>query len=219
MLFAAAIAPSRSHLARSEATRSRVLDAAVACIVDAGFQASNLVRIAKVAGVTTGAIQHQFGDKATLLAEVVERGFERMVDRLAALPERALPVPDRVARIVGALWEGYDATSTRASLEILLAMRGDDAFRRRSVEFVAGMAERIDRLWMGTFSDVDCGRGRHVEAQRMVFATLNGLALERILVPGAPDNAADLARITRGVLAILESGPGDEGERSRKANP
>jgi AcrR family transcriptional regulator len=195
---------SRTQLARSEATRTRVLDAAVACIVEDGFQASNLGRIARSAGMTTGAIQHQFGDKATLLAELVERGFERMVDRLARLPGGELPVADRVAAVVGALWEGYDASSTRASLEILLAMRGDETFQRRSLEFLAGMRERIDRLWMGTFWDIDCGRGRHVEAQRLVFATLNGLALERILVPRMPDTAPDLARLGRGVLAILK---------------
>jgi AcrR family transcriptional regulator len=193
-----------AQVARSESTRARVLDAAIACIAEEGFQASNLSRIARHAGMTTGAIQHQFGDKATLLAEVIERGFERLVDRLARLPGGALPIDERVDALVGALWEGYDASSTRASLEILLAMRGDEAFRRRSLAFVAGMAERIDRIWMGTFWDIDCPRGRHVEAQRLVFSTLNGLALERILAPGMPDTARDLTRLSRGVLAILE---------------
>ena len=196
---------SSSHfqLSRSAATRARVLDAAVACIVEAGFQASNLGRIAQYAGMTTGAIQHQFGDKATLLAEVVERGFDRMVDRLARLPGETLPVEQRITAIVDALWEGYDASSTRASLEILLAMRGDDAFQQRSQEFLGRMRERIDRLWMGSLWDLEIPRARHVEAQRLVFTTLNGLALERILVAGMPDPASVLARLARGVLAIV----------------
>ena len=196
--------PPRTQLTRSEATQARVLDAAVACIVEEGFQASNLSRIAQAAGMTTGAIQHQFGDKATLLAEVVERSFERMVDRLARLPGGELPVAERVAKLVGALWEGYDASSTRASIEILLAMRGDEAFQQRSLAFVAGMGERIDRLWMGTFWDIDCARGSHVEAQRLVFTTLNGLALERILAPDRSEPAPALARLSRGVLTILQ---------------
>jgi len=204
MLISESTTASRSQLARSEATRTRVLDAAVACIVEAGFQASNLGRIAEHAGMTTGAIQHQFGDKATLLAEVVERGYERMVDRLARLPGGTLPVAERIQTIVDAIWDGYDASSTRASLEILLAMRGDDAFQRRSIEFETGMRERIDRLWMGSFWDLEIPRARHVEAQRLVFTTLNGLALERILVPAMPDPAPVLARLARSVLAIVE---------------
>jgi AcrR family transcriptional regulator len=196
----------RSHPRRSEATRTRVLDAAVACIAREGFQASNLSRIAREAGVTTGAIQHQFGDKATLLASVVERGFERMVDRLARLPGGQPTLRGRVACLVGALWDGYDAEGTRASVEILLSMRGDPSFQRRSLAFLDEMRERIDRFWMGTFWDVDCERARHLEAQRLVFSTLNGLALERLLVPALPDPTEDLARVVRGVLTLWKEG-------------
>jgi hypothetical protein len=110
--------------------------------------------------------------------------------------------------LVHALWEGYDAAHTRASLETLLAMRGDDAFRRRSIGFFTGMHQRIDRLWMGTFWDAPCGRAAHIEAQRTVFTTLNGLALERILVPGMPDPARDLARLARHALRLLEAESG-----------
>ena len=205
--MAAAAPETRSAPARGEATRQRVLDAAVACIAREGFAASNLSRIARQAGVTTGAIQHQFGDKANLLAEVVERSYEQMVDRLARLPAGAEPLAARVARLVDALWSGYDAASTRASLEILFAMRGDAAFRERSFAFLAAMHQRIDRLWMGTFWDAPCGRAGHIEAQRTLFATLNGLAVERILVPGMPDPAPDLARLARHALALLEARP------------
>jgi AcrR family transcriptional regulator len=201
----AAAPETRPAPARSEATRTRVLDAAVACIAREGFPASNLSRIARHAGMTTGAIQHQFGDKASLLAEVVERSYEQMVDRLARLPAGAEPLAARVSSLVEALWSGYDAASTRASLEILFAMRGDAAFRERSLAFLAAMHQRIDRLWMGTFWDAPCGRAGHIEAQRTVFATLNGLAVERILVPGMPDPAPDLARLARHALALLEA--------------
>jgi len=195
--------PPRTQLARSQATRDRVLDAAVACIADAGFQPSNLVRIAERAGMTTGAIQHQFGDKASLLAAVVERGFERLVESLARLPAGSERLEDRVAVVVRTLWEGYDASSTRASLEILLAMRADETFRSRSLEFLASVRERIDRLWMGTFWELDVERSRHVEAQRLVFTTLNGLAVERLLVPGMPDPTPNLDRLAEGVVTIV----------------
>ena len=88
-------------------------------------------------------------------------------------------------------------------MEILLATRGDAAFQDRSFEFLAGIAERIDRLWMGTLWDVDSSRARHVEAQRAVFTTLNGLAIERMLVPGMRDVAPDLERLADSVLATL----------------
>ena len=109
-----AAAEVRPASARSEATRKRVVEAAIACIAEEGFQASNLSRIARYAGMTTGAIQHQFADKAALLAEVVERGFEQMIDRLARMPGGEDPLAARVSKLVEALWSGYDAAGTRA---------------------------------------------------------------------------------------------------------
>jgi AcrR family transcriptional regulator len=198
---------------RSDGTRSRVLDAAVTCIARDGFQASNLARIARDAGVTTGAIQHGFGDKASLLAAVVERSFERMIDQLDQLPGGSSPPGERISAVVRLLWEGYDAASTRASLEILFAMRHDAAFQARTLGFLAQMHARADRLWMGSFWDLGLPRARHVEAQRLVFTTLNGMALERILVPAEPDTERDLARLTRGVVELLLT-DAPQGERA-----
>ena len=77
MAVMSSAAADRSASARSEATRKRVVEAAIACVAEEGFQASNLSRIARYAGMTTGAIQHQFGDKAALLAEVYGDGLWR----------------------------------------------------------------------------------------------------------------------------------------------
>lgn len=198
------IPSGRSQMLRSQETRARVIEAAVACIAEEGFHAANLARIADRAGVTTGAIQHQFGEKAALLAAAVERGFERMADAVARVPARSLALDERVAAFVRGLWDGYDADHTRAGFEILLALRSDAAFRDRTLGFLAGLRERLDRLWMGTFWDADVPRARHVDAQRLIFTTLNGLALERILLPEMPDPQADLERLARGVLEIMK---------------
>jgi AcrR family transcriptional regulator len=195
---------------RPDATRQRVLDAAVSCVSRHGFQRTNLASIARESGMTTGAIQHHFGDKASLLAAVVERGFASMVERLSCLPLRpsgdgsASDLTERVRNMVDALWAGYEAKQTRASLEILFAMRGDAAFGERANPFLVGMSERVDRLWMGSFWDLDLPRVRHMAAQRLIFTTLNGLALERILMPAMPDPRSDLDRLVRGVIHIFE---------------
>jgi hypothetical protein len=136
-----------------------------------------------------------------------------MVERLARMPASEAPLTARVPMLVNALWSGYDAASTRASLETLLAMRGDAAFQRRTLGFLAAMRARIDRLWMGTFWDAPCRRSGHVEAQRAVFATLNGLALERMLRPGMPDPAVDLARLALHVLELLQVDAGAKESR------
>ena len=42
-----------------------------------------------------------------------------------------------------------------------------------------------------------------MRAQRLLFTTLNGLAVEGMLLPGEPDARADLTLLTDGILRIL----------------
>ncbi len=192
----------------SDSTRERVLDAAALCLAEGGFARTNLARIAGRAGLTTGAIQHTFGDKATLLWAVVERGFERMADDVARIPAERLSLEERVAAFVDRLAGAYALPDTRGSLEVLLAMRGDEAFRGRAAAFLGEIRGRIDRMWMGTFWDVDAQRAAHVEAQRWIFNVLNGRAVEALLVPppASPEAEGDLEGLCGHVIALLRQG-------------
>lgn len=207
MCIMSASMSSAARAQKSEHTRERVLDAAVVCLEQRGFAASNLARIAEQAGLTTGAIQHLFPDKSALLVAVVERGFARMVEHVALAPVAGASLRERVSTLIDSVWEGYDASTTRASFEVLFAMRADGLFRERSAAFSLAMGQRIDRLWMGTLWDVPCKRGRHLEAQRLVYTTLNGLALERTLIPGAFDVSRVLGTLKTSVVHILEREP------------
>jgi AcrR family transcriptional regulator len=62
-----------------DSTRRRLLDAAIACIVDEGFYRASSNRIARRAGVTWGVIQHHFGTRENLLLEVVREGIDELV--------------------------------------------------------------------------------------------------------------------------------------------
>jgi AcrR family transcriptional regulator len=182
-----------------------VIDAAVACVAEKGFRSTNLARIARRAGVTTGAIQHHFGDKASVLAAVVERSFEDLVGDVARLTAAGRPLPERLEHFIETLWTHYVAAESRASLEILIQMRGEPEFSRRSLPYLEGILGAIDRMWMGLFWDAEVSRDRHVEGQRLLFTTLNGLALEKILFPEASDAAADLEMLQSRILQLLES--------------
>lgn len=200
----------RRQSQRSNETRSRVIDAAVACVAEEGFRSTNLARIAQRAGVTTGAIQHHFGDKASVLAALVERSFEDLVGDVARLPAEGQPLADRVASFIEVLWAHYLAPESRASIEVLIQMRGEEEFRRRSLPYLERIRGAIDRMWMGLFWDAEVPRERHVEGQRLLFTTLNGLAVEKILFPQADGAATDLAMLKSRILQGLESERGGD---------
>ncbi len=195
--------PRRTRAQRSNETRARVIDAASACICEEGLVHTNLSRIAIRAQVTTGAIQHQFGDKAAVLHAVVEHGFEQLARCIATTLTEEMALEARVGAFIDALAEGYAGPHTRASLEILLGMRSHAAFRHRSLRFLAGIRATVDRIWMGAFFDAPASRARHIEAQRVIFATINGQALEGILLVAGPETKKDLEQLKERVLGLI----------------
>ena len=62
----------RSQAQRSAATRAHLIDAARQLFADKGFAGVSTQAIVAAAGVTRGALYHQFADKAALFAAVYE---------------------------------------------------------------------------------------------------------------------------------------------------
>jgi AcrR family transcriptional regulator len=67
--------------------RRRIVDAGVHCVAREGVTGASMAAIAREAGVSKALLHYHYHDRATLLAEVVERIGERAVSREAAALE------------------------------------------------------------------------------------------------------------------------------------
>lgn len=74
----------RTQAERSAATRSALLAAARPLFAEHGYAAVSTDQIARAAGVTRGALYHQFAGKEELFAAVFEEVEGEIADRLAA---------------------------------------------------------------------------------------------------------------------------------------
>jgi AcrR family transcriptional regulator len=72
------------HDLRSEATRQRLVAAARALFGARGYAGVGTEEIVRAAGVTRGALYHQFHDKADLFAAVAEEVEAEIAERIAA---------------------------------------------------------------------------------------------------------------------------------------
>ena len=72
------------HDLRSEATRRQLVTAARALFGARGYASVGTEEIVRAAGVTRGALYHQFRDKADLFAAVAEEVEAEIVERIAA---------------------------------------------------------------------------------------------------------------------------------------
>ncbi len=72
----------RTSYARSEGTRARILDAALAEASEAGFHKTSVARIAARAGVAVGNLHYHFGSKRELLRELMGSLVADLLSRL-----------------------------------------------------------------------------------------------------------------------------------------
>lgn len=91
-----AAAAARTQAERSAATREAIIGAATRLIAERGFDGTAIEEIASAAGVSKGALYHQFADKVEVLAAVYERVEQRLTERLL---EVAAAAPDPLSAL------------------------------------------------------------------------------------------------------------------------
>lgn len=128
---------------RSHATRARLVDAAVAMLVEHGLAGATTPRIASRAHVSQGALFKHFPTKDAILAAAVEamlRGFiADFTHQLGALPLPNLArVGDLVTPACAALWRIFRTREMRAVFEVYVAARTDAAIAARLAPILQG---------------------------------------------------------------------------------
>ncbi len=84
-------AERRRLRARTDAQRA-ILDATEAILVEEGYEAVSMRRLAARCGYTAPTIYHHFGDKPRLIDALLEERFRRLLAQLVRLPAVADPL-------------------------------------------------------------------------------------------------------------------------------
>lgn len=162
---------------RRARTRAALLDATIDCLVERGYARSSMQEICARAGVSKGAVQHHFADKARLMAAAVEHLATKLQQRCAPGLDRLPPGPERIAAAIDALWEAYSGTLATAAMELWIAARRDPDLRaamrpvdralghstlRRLAELSALPPEKLEPLYWLT---VNLTRGLALDAE------------------------------------------------------
>lgn len=111
-----------------------------------GFAAVGTPEIATAAGVTRGAMYHQFADKTSLFVAVLEAVEEEVIGRLADAVAAAAPSsPTESLRIAAGAWLDIAVEPEIRQLILLDATRvlGWSGFRDISLRFGLGLTEQL----------------------------------------------------------------------------
>jgi len=184
--------------AKSRATQDKIINAVIALIREGGFAAASSTRIARKAGVSWGAVQHHFGGKNEILEKVLERSHEKFSQSLAGEEFTRGTLEKRVERFVNAAWEHYCGDEYTATLEILLASRGEGSSGGINLNHREHLA-----LWRRIFFDSTISDRAMQETIYIVHCLLTGYVIERVLEPEFFDIKRYLLRLRRILASML----------------
>lgn len=115
----------RTQVERSANTRTLLLDATIQTLCDHGYAAATTMLVAEQAGVSRGAMQHQFRTKADLMTFVVKRVYEEELVQYATRSKDMFNSRERLSRFPEIVWDVLSRPSGIAVLEILQGSRSD----------------------------------------------------------------------------------------------
>lgn len=163
---------------RSILTRERLLEATLDVLVERGYAGASTPEICKRAGTSRGAMLHHYPTRTDLMAGAVEHLLQvRHAEFRSRFVTRQ---PIDLDEGFEALWEIYSGTTLHAWMELVVASRTDaelyQAMFAVNARFTAEAEETFRQLF-DVPDDVVTG------ATRLLLATLDGLALNRVLEP------------------------------------
>ncbi|MER5457854.1 TetR/AcrR family transcriptional regulator [Micromonospora sp. NPDC002389] len=198
---------------RSRATRARLLEATVECLVEHGWSGTTTTVVAARAGVSRGAQLHHYPTRAALVTAAVAHLTERRAAELRAEAD-ALPAgPRRLDRVVDLLAAAFTGPLFVAALELWVAARTDAELRAALLPLETRVGREMHRLTVELLG-VDERRPGVREAVQATLDLLRGLGVANLLSDDSARRAALLHAWKRQFTILLT--PVDarpEGER------
>ncbi|HEV2597884.1 TetR/AcrR family transcriptional regulator [Sphingopyxis sp.] len=172
--------PRKTQAERSAATRKILLDAAIKCLFEHGYGTTTTILVAEMAGVSRGAMLHQFPSKADLMSFVVEAVFEDEVRQYGKLLKGIDDPRERLLAYPMAVWKLHSRPAGVAVMEIFQGSRSDHALARKLKQTQA----KIDKFAVASLES-EFPHGVSIPLLQLIVGVARGLAVSQLIAPTA----------------------------------
>ncbi len=163
-------------------TRARVIDAAVACILELGFYRASTNEIARRAEVTWGVIQHYFGTREALMLAVLQKGAGEFAGSVEERHIEGATVLERIEQLIDIFSAHYARPSYLANLQILLNMDRDPRTSAEVRKTMLEVAERSNVHVRRLLREAIGPASRVPDLSSTIFLVLRGFGLNQQLL-------------------------------------
>jgi AcrR family transcriptional regulator len=165
---------------RSAATRARLLDATIDCLVELGWSGTSTTEVVRRAGVSRGAQVHHYPSKDELVVAAVEHLCARRMQEYRAVLESLPPKQRTSTASIDLLWSIWSGPALEAWLELTIAARTQPGLRERFVAFERRFFDAALALFRETQPAMAADPAFARLVLRFTFSVLDGLAMGRL---------------------------------------
>ncbi|MFI1916972.1 TetR/AcrR family transcriptional regulator [Nocardia sp. NPDC020380] len=199
---------ARTRAEQREDTRTAVLDATIASLIENGHAATTTRGVAERAGLSQGAVQHYYPTRAELL----DAALRRLADQTAQAVVETYSTGtgsdrERVGVLVDELWTLAHVAPVSVAFEFLAAARTDPEMAATVAHLVEHLEETVfsvARQVLGGLADRPGGR----DWMRITVITIAGVLLTAS-VPSAASLVPDWRIVRRHIMTSFDTWSAD----------
>lgn len=193
----------RTQEERSTATRERLLDATIECLVELGYGGTTTSEIVRRAGVSRGAQVHHYPTKAELVQSAVDHLAKKREQELRIQFARLDPSGDLVSDAIDLLWSGYAGPLFAAVLDLIAASRTDPELATVFSMLQLNVQSSIESFCRETFGPEVVRRKSFRTGLALTINLMHGLALARTVAGDSGDEQDRLVRSWKSIVRPL----------------
>ena len=176
----------RTQEQRSASTRQAVLEATIECLVEYGYRGTTTTAIHERAGVSRGALTHQFPSKYDLLAAAISHLADVRAKEMLTSAMKAPRDSDPLDAGLAVLWATFNTDLFQAAIELWVASRTDDDLHATLIAAERQIARHYQEAGAVMFGDVSLRPGFE-QGIAAVVTHMRGAALTGILRRSSKD--------------------------------
>lgn len=203
-------ATRRTQEQRRTATRSKILDAAMDCLLDVGYASTTVAEVQERASVARGTLLHHFPTKNDLMVGAMAHLAERRTQHFVLQAQLVPSSRGRLHALVDLAWTDLSSPMFFSALELWVAARTDTALRAAllPVEEKAFLDLQAGLLAVLGPDYTDDPRSATIVA--FTIDLLTGLALSAMLTGDLGRRRALIGRWERAIAVLFGELPPDE---------
>ncbi len=178
--------PRRTQQQRRDATRSALLDATVACLVERGYADLTIADVQARAGVSRGALTHYFASKAELVMAAMDQLYGQLSEHVLLRVDDLPSGPERVGPALELVWRTFDGPLFPAAMELWTAARTDPSLRAALLPHERALGRNLRQLCRRVFGPEATAHPAADAVFDVLLTSMRGEAMTHLLNPDAP---------------------------------